>query len=116
MARLGATVVVRHPETDQVTVLTAGTDLPDWAEPVVSEHALEFDEESSDSIADEESEASEQVQPYEGVKVADLKAEIEARNASRVEDDQISPSGTKRDDLVAALVADDEAGLAAGDN
>lgn len=44
---------------------------------------------------------------YESMKVADLKAEIARRNEGRADDDQIPATGNK-DDLVAALAADDE--------
>lgn len=44
---------------------------------------------------------------YEAMKVADLKAEIERRNADRPADDQLSTKG-RHADLVATLVADDE--------
>ncbi len=43
---------------------------------------------------------------YEGMKVADLKAEIERRNEGRAEADLVPAEGLKAD-LVAALVADD---------
>lgn len=47
-------------------------------------------------------------EPYEGVKVADLKAEIEKRNESREDADKITPAEPgNRPELVAALVADD---------
>lgn len=52
---------------------------------------------------------------YESWKVADLKEEIESRNAERGDDEQISLDG-KKADLVAALVADDEAGSAPADD
>lgn len=45
---------------------------------------------------------------YSTWKVDDLKAEIAERNADREEADQVSTEG-KKADLVAALVADDEA-------
>jgi hypothetical protein len=43
---------------------------------------------------------------YEAMKVADLKAEIERRNADRDEADRVPVDG-KKADLVAALQADD---------
>ncbi|MGW3888895.1 SAP domain-containing protein [Micromonospora chokoriensis] len=45
---------------------------------------------------------------YEGMKVADLKAEIDRRNEGRDEADRVSSEG-KKADLVAALEADDTA-------
>lgn len=50
---------------------------------------------------------------YASWKVADLKAEIDERNEERDDDHQISSEG-KKADLVAALVADDEAQPTAG--
>jgi len=44
---------------------------------------------------------------YDALKVADLKAEIESRNADRADEDKIPADGNKGD-LVAALEADDE--------
>jgi len=46
-------------------------------------------------------------EPFKGVTIPDLTAEIEKRNQGRDEDKKIAPKGTKREDLVAALVADD---------
>lgn len=45
--------------------------------------------------------------PFKGATIADLTAEIDKRNEGREADKQIAPKGTKREDLVAALVADD---------
>jgi hypothetical protein len=44
--------------------------------------------------------------PFDGKSVAELKAEIDARNATRPEDQQIPKAGSKAD-LVAALTAAD---------
>jgi hypothetical protein len=55
------------------------------------------------------------VEEKAGPTVADLKAEIEARNAQRSDDSQIVPASAKKADLVAALAADDAAGLATVD-
>ncbi|WP_248240566.1 hypothetical protein [Microbacterium kunmingense] len=55
-----------------------------------------------------EPDESEEDEPYEGVKVADLKAAIEKRNESREDADKISVAEPgNRPELVAALVADD---------
>lgn len=57
----------------------------------------------------EDSGETEQPEPYEGVKVADLKVEIDTRNKDRADDDKIVPAEPgHRAELVAALVADDE--------
>lgn len=44
---------------------------------------------------------------YAAAVKADLQAEIDRRNAQRGEDTRIVPASTKKDDLVAALEADD---------
>lgn len=46
---------------------------------------------------------------YRNWKNAELEAEIESRNSVRADGDKIVPAGTKKDHLVAALEADDEA-------
>ena len=47
-------------------------------------------------------------EPYAGVTVVDLKAEIDKRNKDRAEDAKIAPAEPgNRPELVAALVADD---------
>lgn len=46
---------------------------------------------------------------YADLKAADLKAEIERRNADRDDDAKITPAGKKNADLIAALEADDAA-------
>lgn len=48
-----------------------------------------------------------QPEGYEAATVAEIKAEIDRRNADRKADDQISTQGNKPD-LIAALVADDQ--------
>lgn len=50
-----------------------------------------------------------QVVGYSESTVKELRAEIDARNTDRDEDDQIVPDGKNKPDLVAALQADDEA-------
>lgn len=45
--------------------------------------------------------------PFKGITVPNLEAEIAKRNEGRDDDKKIAPKGTKREDLVAALVADD---------
>ncbi|MFI8593735.1 hypothetical protein ACIGCK_04805 [Microbacterium sp. NPDC078428] len=54
-------------------------------------------------------EATEAEEPYKGVSVADLKAEIAKRNEGRADDAKIVPAEPgNRPEVVAALVADDE--------
>lgn len=49
-------------------------------------------------------------EPYKGVSVTDLKAEIEKRNKDREDDKKIVPADPgNRPEIVAALVADDDA-------
>ena len=50
-----------------------------------------------------------EVKSYGAMKVAELKAYIEARNADRADEDKIPAEGTKAE-LAAALEADDAAG------
>jgi hypothetical protein len=45
---------------------------------------------------------------YEAQTLADLKAEVEARNGGREEDDKIVPEGRTKSAYVKALTADDE--------
>jgi hypothetical protein len=48
-------------------------------------------------------------EPYKGVSVADLKAELDKRNEGREDDAKIVPAEPgNRPEIVAALVADDE--------
>lgn len=72
----------------------------------------EADDESSQdeqTVSAEGSDDEEDEVDYHDLSVAALKAEIEARNEDREEDDQIEVSkGAKKDDLIAALEADDE--------
>lgn len=53
-----------------------------------------------------EAEPTDDAPKYKGTK-ADLQAEIDRRNTNRPEDALIVPNGTTKDDLVAALQADD---------
>lgn len=62
--------------------------------------------EVAEEAAPPATETAETPVPYKGVKVDELKAEIEKRNADRADADKLSTDGL-RDDLVAALVADD---------
>lgn len=48
--------------------------------------------------------------PYEGVKLAELKAELEKRNADRAEEAKITPAEPgNKPEIIAALLADDAA-------
>ena len=98
MAVLSDHTGVRHPDTLLPVALAAGTEVPEWAEGMVGDHLL---------VADDE--AASEPEGYESLQKADLKAEIERRNADRDDADKIEPESDKNADLVAALVADDEA-------
>lgn len=67
-------------------------------------------ESDEDTEGDEEDSEDEEVEEidYEAYKVPELVAEIEARNEDREEADQIVPDTSKKSDLIAALIADDE--------
>lgn len=97
MSVLKYTLIVRHPDTGVATALLAGQSVPKWAAALVDKGNLE----GSAPAEDDES-------PYSGLKVADLKAEVEKRNTDREDDAKVSPESDKKADLIAALVADDE--------
>lgn len=68
--------------------------------------------ESEGPFDDETEEEGESAEDYSDTKVwvkKTLQAEIDSRNEERDEDDLIIPDGTTRDDLVEALLLDDEA-------
>ena len=94
MSTVTGTVVVAHPDGGSVLLL-AGDAVPEWAEAGLKGHPLVDADDSGDG--------------WEGKSLADLNAEIDARNAQRTEELQIAPAGKKKADLVAALVADDAA-------
>ncbi len=101
--KLKYTLVVRHPETLLPEALLAGTDLPAWAEDLVDEGNLEGGSDSGSKGSDDD-------KGYGGLKVDELKAEIEKRNEDRDDDAKLSAEG-KKADLVAVLEADDAAGV-----
>lgn len=99
-------IAVRDPETFEVSVLLAGTkksDVPDWAKV----HEDNFGTPSDDSDDSGDSTGGDATS-FDSMKLPELKAEIEKRNADREDDAKLSTTGNKGD-LVAALVADDEA-------
>lgn len=95
MAVLIENTVVNDPDTGLPTVLEVGEQVPVWAVDQVGDHLVEEDEVEA-SYVDE--------------KVTDLRMEIDRRNADRDPsgDGYIKPAGAAKDDLVAALEADDE--------
>lgn len=91
MARLAVNVVLAHPNGGEPAVLLAGSDVPEWAEGLVGDHALE----PSDAEGG-----------YGSLTKAQLVDEIEKRNSGRDEADRLAATGTKAE-LVEVLVADD---------
>ncbi|MCW2758065.1 MAG: hypothetical protein JWO46_1811 [Nocardioidaceae bacterium] len=91
------TVVRVHPDTMIATPLLEGTQVPDWAKDLVH---------SDDLVAEAQ---SDEKSGYAAQKVDELKAEIEKRNEVREDDALITPQGTTKADLIAALEADDQA-------
>ena len=89
MAKLTTNVVLSHPN-GSVEFLPEGSTLPGWAAGLVGDHALDHGDAG-----------------WASLKVDDLRAAIAERNEGREESEQIVPEGTRKDDLVAALVADD---------
>lgn len=120
---------VQNPDTGDQVILKPGDEIPGWAEKLITnpaaweqedlapdtdaqvlpepEPAITRAEEEQDVDAEQ---TPEQTDPsaYEAMTVAELKAEIAFRNEGRTDADRLSTDGVKAD-LVAALVADDEA-------
>lgn len=95
MAKLNANTVVVGEDGQAVSLLEGAT-VPAWATKQVGKHLL----------ADESAEAV----PYREQKLAELKKEIEGRNASRGDDAKITPQGrVSVESYAAALEADDAA-------
>ncbi|WP_374978101.1 hypothetical protein ACEYYH_10495 [Microbacterium trichothecenolyticum] len=69
---------------------------------------VETGESESDEDSDSGSAPASGEEPYKGVTIPELNAEIEKRNADRAEADKIVPAAPgNRAEIVAALVADD---------
>ncbi len=120
---------VQNPDTGDQVILKPGDEIPGWAEKLITnpaaweqedlapdpdaqvlpepEPAIARTEEEQDVDAEQ---TPEQTDPsaYEAMTVAELKAEIAFRNEGRTDAGRLSTDGVKAD-LVAALVADDEA-------
>lgn len=99
------TLVVAHPDSGAATAILAGKPVPKWASKLVLEDDLVADE-------DEDGDDDPGEQGIEGMKVPELKAEIERRNADREDDAKLSLEGNKPE-LVATLQVDDAAIAAA---
>lgn len=102
------TLVVRHPDTLDAVPLLAGSEVPDWATDLVHPDDLESGSSASASTGGEGGSEGGESSEYDGFTVAELKDEIDARNEGREDDSKLSKTGTKAE-LVAALVADDDA-------
>ncbi|MCM0622506.1 hypothetical protein [Nocardioides bruguierae] len=91
------TLVVRHPDTMDATALLADEPIPDWATSLVHPGNLTGTQKATD---------------YSKWSKADLEAEVSRRNG---EDDREGadliqvPGPGNKPDLIAALVADDDA-------
>jgi hypothetical protein len=93
MAKLIANTVVVDESGASVSLLKGAT-VPAWATKQVGDHLLN------------ESEAT----PYSEQKMADLKKEVDRRNATRAQEDYINPEGRASvASYAAALEADDKA-------
>lgn len=88
-----------HTTVDGVTYPAGSTPPADVAKQIDNPTAWGDTPEADDDV----------VESYGDMKVVDLKAEIEARNETRPDEDQLRVSGTKAD-LVAVLEADDADG------
>lgn len=107
--KLKHTMVIRNPETLLPEALLEGSEVPAWAKDLV--HADNLTTGGGKGSGG----GSEKGKGYDDLSVAKLKAAIKERNESRSDEaDHIKPAGTKQADLVAALVADDEAQAGAG--
>ena len=99
-----ATSVRVTDEGGRHVVIAAGDDVPAWAsKPIVNPKAWGGDApEAEMTNADGEPAA----EGYESKTVAELRAEIKARNEGRDDESRVSADGNKAD-LIAALEADD---------
>lgn len=88
------------PKTSEPVHLAAGSDVPGWASDLVGAHLL------AEDIAEPEAGEGDVVD-YSKLTVAELNEVIEGRNSERGEGEKLEPAGTKKDELIAALVADD---------
>ena len=99
-----ATSVRVTDEGGRHVVIAAGDDVPAWAsKQIVNPKAWDGDAPEAKTIDAGEDPASE---GYESKTVAELRAEIKARNEGRDDESRVSGDGNKAD-LIAALEADD---------
>ena len=100
MAKLIEGTVVPDPKTSEPVHLVAGSDVPEWASGLVGAHLL-----AEDATEPEAGEGK--AVDYSKLTVAELHELIEDRNTERDEAEKVVAAGAKKDELIAALVADD---------
>lgn len=105
MAKLSENTVVVDDD-GKATVILAGEDVPSWATKQIGSHLLDGQDDDEDDDAPK---------PYRERKMADLKDEIDRRNADRTDETKIDPEGRASiESYSAALDADDAAQAAGG--
>lgn len=113
--KLASYVHVTNPETGAAATFGPDDDLPSWAEQAITNPKAWSDADESVSESAQSEHPGSEPDPgagrsgyYESQTVAELRAKVKARNEGRDDADRVSGDGSKAD-LVAALVADDEA-------
>lgn len=97
MAILNENTVVNDPKNGVSVSLLAGEQVPAWAVEQVGDHLVKGGDVEADT-------------DYSDQKAADLRREIDRRNATRDPsgDEYIKPDGLSKDALISALETDDE--------
>lgn len=128
-ARLLANVALRNPEKGSVVVLLKGDEIPSWADSLVGQHLRAKAEDAVGSSKDTAApvtgnhpegtpQASEDAvgspqgddgsdSVYADLTVAQLREEVDTRNALRSGDDRIILPSHRKGDIVHALETDD---------
>lgn len=128
-ARLLANVALRHPKKGAVVVLLKGDEVPAWADSLVGQHLRAKAEDAVGSTEDTAApgtgnhpggtpQASEDAvgspqgddesdSVYADLTVAQLREEVDTRNALRSEADQIVLPSHRKADITSALETDD---------
>ena len=104
--KLASYVNVTNPETGAAATFGPDDDLPSWAEQAITNPKAWS--ETDEAVSLEADPGAGRSGDYESQTVAELREEIKARNEGRDDADRVSGDGNKAD-LIAALVADDEA-------
>lgn len=102
MAKFTKYVVLIDPKTGLSVSCAPGEEVPEWA--TVGEHVTDGGPSAPAAPAEG---AAQDAAEYDEWSVNELREEIANRNEGRDEDDRIVPGGRNKDDLVAALLADD---------